>query len=486
MRTIVWFRGKDLRLSDHLPLLDAIRTGDVVPLFVVDPYFFAKERAIELPNRMQFLVESLAEVADGIAELGSRLLFVAGKSTEVVPLVAKAFEAERVVGHRWSEPFGQERDRRVAVALKAQGQRLELFEGETMTTPGEVLTGGGTPFAVFTPFSRAFAKAVKVGDAKRAPKTLPPLPAIPAAVNKMLVSAPTLKSIGVERNENLTPAGEKATHARIKAFLHGPAKIYETGRNAMGRADTSRLSQDLKFGTISPRELWLLADKALADHPEAKRVYLNELVWREFAYDVLRHKPSVLKEPFRPLWEDFPWRKDERGWEAWVKGQTGYPVVDASARQLLATGFVHNRARMISASFLTKHLLIDYRMGEAHYLKHLTDGDWASNNLGWQWSAGCGVDAQPWFRVFNPIGQGEKFDADGAYVRRWVPELAKLSDKWIHRPWEAPPEELSRAGVQLGRSYPRPIIEHTEGRERFLAAAGGHLKGLKGKVGKPG
>lgn len=482
MRTIVWFRGKDLRLADHLPLLDAIRTGDVVPLFVVDPYFFAKSRAAALPNRMQFLVESLHEVAEGLEARGSRLLCVEGKSIEMVPRVAEALGAERVVGHRWSEPVGRDRDRHVAAALEAQGRRLELFEGETLMKPGEVLTGSETPFAVFTPFSRAFAKAVKIDAPKAAPRTLPKLPAIPAAMKKLLAPLPTLASIGVERNEHLVAAGEKAAHARANKFLKGPASRYEKGRNELGDEGTSRLSQDLKFGLISPREVWHLAEKALAKHPTAKKIYLNELVWREFAYDVVRHKPRVLEEPFRPLWEHFPWRKDKRGWEAWTLGQTGYPVVDASARELLGSGFVHNRARMISASFLTKHLLVDYRMGEAHYLKFLTDGDWASNNLGWQWSAGCGVDAQPWFRVFNPIGQGEKFDPDGAYVRRWVPELAKLGNKWIHHPWDAPAEDLRRAGVELGRTYPHPIVDHAEARARFLAAANGHLKGRKGKT----
>ncbi|MEA2748815.1 MAG: deoxyribodipyrimidine photo-lyase [Myxococcales bacterium] len=479
MRTLVWFRGKDLRLADHAPLLAAIRDGEVVPLFVVDPFFFAPERARELPNRMQFLVDSLSELADAIDARGSQLLFAAGRSTDVVPRLAQLFHADRVVAHRWSEPFGIERDRRIAKSLHDQASRLELFEGETMAAPGQVLTGSGTPFSVFTPFGRAFAKTVTIDAPRPAPRALPPLPAIPPAVKKLLTTRPTLASIGITRNDEVVAGGERASRARLTHFVKGPAARYEHGRNVMGLAGTSRLSQDLKFGTLSARAVWHSVKTGLADHGKAWRTFANELVWREFAYDVLRSKPDVLVHPFRPAWEGFPWRDDEKAWRAWRDGTTGYPVVDAAARQLLAEGFVHNRARMIAASFLCKHLLLDFRLGEAHYMKHLTDGDWASNDLGWQWSAGCGVDAQPWFRVFNPVAQGERFDADGAYVRRWVPELAKVPSRWLHSPWQCPPLELRAAGVELGRTYPMPIIDHALARGRFLAAAEGHLRRTK-------
>lgn len=476
MRTIVWFRGKDLRLADHEPLAEALASrGEVVPIFVVDPYFFAPERAKELPHRMQFLVDSLAELAENIAQRGSRLTFFAGKSVDVVPKIAHGYRADRVVGYRWSEPIGVERDRRVSDALARDGIPFDLFEGETLARPGEVLTGAGEPFAVFTPFARAFAKVAEIGKPLRTPSSLPKPPPLPTSLKSLVTKLPTVDSIGVSRNENLVAGGEKASRDRLRKFLKGPAAKYETGRNEMGIDGTSRISQDLKFGTVSARYVWSTAKEALDEHPKAWRVWSNELVWREFAYDVLRARPTVLTKPFRPAWKGFPWRRDEKGWRAWVEGTTGYPIVDASARQLLAEGFVHNRARMISASFLAKHLLIDFRKGEAHYMKFLTDGDWASNDLGWQWSAGCGVDAQPWFRVFNPVGQGKRFDVDGAYVRRWVPELAGLSNRHIHAPWEAPEAELARAGVKLGKTYPRPIVDLALGRGRFLAAAEGHL-----------
>jgi deoxyribodipyrimidine photo-lyase len=245
---------------------------------------------------------------------------------------------------------------------------------------------------------------------------------------------------------------------------------YEEARDRMDLDGTSRLSADLKFGTVSPREVWnKCGDKKTAEP------FRTELIWREFNYDVAATRPHVLTEPFRSAWRGFPWRDDEKGWKAWVDGKTGYPVVDASARQLLAEGFVHNRARMISASFLTKHLLVEYSRGEEHYFNHLIDGDAAQNNAGWQWSAGCGCDAQPWFRIFNPMTQGKRFDPEGHYVRRWVPELADMPARWIHAPWEAPEEVLEKAGVKLGTDYPEPVVDHKEARERFLAAAKSHL-----------
>lgn len=479
MRTLVWLRGKDLRIADHAPLQSAVRGGEAIPVFVIDPYFFAKERAREMPNRMRFLVESLAEVERAFAERGSRLLLAAGKSVEVVPWLARELAATRVVAHRWSEPFGVERDRRVAAALGEVP--VELFEGETLAAPGEVTTGAATPFAVFTPFARAFAKAVTTGPAIAAPRSLPPLPRLPRSVEERLVRAPTAESLGLDTSARIVAGGETAARARLAKFLRGPGAAYDTGRDAMGEDGTSRLSQDLKFGTLSARAVWHAAKRALREeHPKAWKSFANELVWREFAYDVLRARPHVLERPFREEWAGFPWRDDEAGWRAWAEGTTGYPVVDAASRQLLGEGFVHNRARMISASFLTKHLLVDLRRGEAHYMRHLTDGDWAANDLGWQWSAGCGVDAQPWFRVFNPVTQGKRFDASGAYVRRWVPELERLPDRFIHAPWEAPADVLAAAGVVLGKSYPRPVVDHALARGRFLAAAEGHLRSGSG------
>jgi deoxyribodipyrimidine photo-lyase len=299
---------------------------------------------------------------------------------------------------------------------------------------------------------------------------------LPSDVKPAKVPLPALESLGLAHNPRVQAGGEREARARLAAWLKRDAKDYDELRNLMAVDGTSRLSADLKFGTLSPRTVWHAVDRALRElSPDALRVYQNELVWREFAHSTLHDRPQLLELPFRDQWQGFPWRDDEDAWRAWVEGRTGYPVVDASARELLATGFVHNRARMISASFLAKHLLVDFRRGERHYFDLLTDGDWANNDAGWQWSAGCGCDAQPWFRIFNPVSQGEKFDSQGEYVRAWIPELARLPSKYIHAPWLAPDAVLAGAGVRLGTNYPRPIVDHAAARQRFLATAKRHL-----------
>jgi deoxyribodipyrimidine photo-lyase len=477
VRTVVWFRGKDLRLADHAPLRAAVAGGEVVPLFVLDPVFFAPERARPIAHRIQFLLESLAELADGIVRLGSRLVVVRGAAIEVVPELAARWKADRVVAQAWVAPFARERDRRVGDALRAAGIAFDLFGGETLHPPGTLRTGGGGPYAVFTAFARAFARDAVIDPPEPAPRRLPRLP---ADVRTRSVALPPLASLGIEHNAALPPGGERAGRERLGEFIAGAVARYRDGRDRMDLPGTSRLSADLKFGTLSPRTVWTRVAARVRDAHVA--AYLNELVWREFAHSTLYDRPDLLVEPFRPEWKGFPWRADERGWRAWVDGTTGYPVVDAAARQLLGEGFVHNRARMIAASFLAKHLLVDFRRGEAHYLALLVDGDWANNDLGWQWSTGCGCDAQPYFRVFNPVSQGERFDPDGTYVRRWVPELARLDTKWIHAPWTAPPAVLARAGITLGTTYPAPIVDHALARARFLDTAKAHLQQARASV----
>jgi len=478
VRTLVWFRGKDLRVSDHAPLTSALATsegeGDVVCLFTLDPYFFAKDRAAELPHRMQFLLESLRALEDNLAHLGGKLLVVEGKSVELVPAIAKHLGVDRVVAQGWTEPFARARDRVVRERLSVA---LELFEGELLTTHGTVKTGQGEPFSVYTPFARAFRRDVVVGKPLPAPKAIPPLGAALTKLVKAHVKTrpvPTLAELGLTENPHLVRGGERSARERLSRFVDARIAAYDGARDLLAIEGTSRLSQDLKFGVLSPRAVFHAAAKKTGIGPEK---FANELLWREFTHHVLDARPDLLEQPFRKGFRGFPYLNDGAAWDAWVAGKTGYPVVDAAARELLHDGFVHNRARMITASFLTKHLLISYQRGEAHYMKHLTDGDWAQNNAGWQWSAGSGVDAQPYFRVFNPVTQGQKFDPDGAYVKRWLPELAKLDPKHVHAPWEAPPLTLRAAGLTLGRDYPRPIVEHTFARERFLSTANAHLKG---------
>ena len=466
-RTVVWFRGKDLRVADHAPLRDAAATGEVIPLFVLDPHFFAPERARPLAHRMQYLVDALHDLAASLAALGSRLVVVPGRSVDVVPALAKRWRADRVVAQRWTAPLGRARDAKVSSAL---GHRFVLHDGETLAPPGSVRSGSGTPYRVFTPFAKALRATVTISRPWPVPTSLP---AVPDDVAADGVALPTCETLGFARNDRVLRGGETAAEERLRVFLRDGLGAYATHRDRMDLAGTSRLSADLKFGTLSPRRVWTAASDAGGG--ASLQSFLNELCWREFAHATLWDHPELLDEPFQPAWKGFPWRTDEAAWEAWVHGRTGYPVVDAAARQLLAEGHIHNRARMVAASFLAKHLLLDFRRGEDHWLRHLTDGDWAQNDAGWQWSAGCGCDAQPWFRVFNPVAQGERFDPDGAYVKRWVPELANVPSKWVHRPDEAPPLLLRSAGVRLGVDYPRPIVDHAMARARFLATARAHL-----------
>lgn len=468
MRTLVWFRGKDLRVHDHEPLASALGAGEVLPLFVLDPYFFAPSRARHVPHRMQFLLESIGELASTLETLGSRLLLASGKSHQIVPMLAQRWRADRVTAQAWAWPVGRERDRRVGEALRVP---FQLTGGETLVAPGSLRATSGGPYAVFTPFSRAF-RASDLDGPRPAPAALPALPDDVDRDELGRAPLPQLADLGIERNPALQAGGERAARQRLEAFLKGPAERYDQARDRLDENGTSRLSCDLKFGTLSVRELWARLGRL---PPRARAAFENELIWREFAHSTLWDRPELLEEPFRAKFERFPWRDDAAGWNAWVQGTTGYPIVDASARQLLGEGFVHNRARMLSASFLTKHLLIDYKRGEAHYMRYLTDGDEANNNAGWQWSAGSGSDAQPYFRIFNPVTQGKKFDPDGAYVRRWLPELAALPAKHIHEPWLAPESVLAAAGVRLGDSYPRPIVDLVQGRERFLEVARQHF-----------
>jgi deoxyribodipyrimidine photo-lyase len=461
-----------LRLRDHAALHSALKSSELLPVFVLAPRYFKRGGAP--PHRLQFLLDGVAELGSELAARGSKLLIVDGPAGRVLPKLARACQVDRVLAQGSCEPASRARDRRIARELHVP---FEIVGGETLLDPGTVRNGSGEMFRVYSAFARAAQAVLGQSDVSMQPlaaaSSLPPLP------KKLELRArelPTLESLGIARNRDILRGGARAAHARLRKFLGGPLAHYAHDRDRMDRAGTSRLSADLRFGTLSIREAWsALAQHEHAPNDDVARFRL-ELLWREFAHHLLWDRPELLAEPFREDFAGFPWADDDAGFEAWWRGQTGYPVVDASARELLRHGFVHNRARMISASFLTKHLLISYQRGEAHYLQYLTDGDLANNNMGWQWSAGCGCDAQPYFRIFNPVTQGVRFDPDGAYVRRYVPELARLPAKYIHAPWTAPADVLKVAGVSLGENYPEPIVDHASARQRFLLLANEHLK----------
>jgi deoxyribodipyrimidine photo-lyase len=468
VRTIVWYRFGDLRVADHQPLRDAARAGEAIPLFLVDPATLGRAGARARPHATAFGLDALSELAEALAARGSALMLAAGEPASLIPQLAARWQVDRVVAHRLVAPAERATEDALAAAL---GDSLRLYDGQTLAPPGTLRTGAGKPYAVFTPFARAFRRQLAVARPLAAPRSLPPVPDdLPGASEAL----PTREKLDLPAKPNLLRGGERAARMRLRAFLEGPGHAYHELRDRLDLAATSRLSADLTFGTLSARAVWHAAQKALGES-DAGLSFSTELLWREFAHSTLWDRPELLEEPYQLGFAGFPWREDRRGWEAWERGETGYPVVDAAARQLLSEGFVHNRARMISASFLTKDLLIHYQQGEAHYLRYLADGDPAQNNMGWQWVAGCGCDAQPYFRIFNPTAQGQRFDPTGGYVRRWLPELARLSDRFIHEPWKAPGEELRGAGIRLDATYPRPIVSHREARERFLAVASEHL-----------
>ena len=460
---IVWFR-RDLRLHDHPALAAAVAAHErVVPLYVLDPRLLGGRFAS--PNRAWFLLGSLRVLAADLAALGSTLVVRVGDPTVVVPGVALAARATDVYVSRDHAPYGRTRDRAVAQALAATpvGTRLHAKTGLLVHEPETIATLEGRPYSVYSPFRKAWERLPR-REVLPAPGALP-------GHDLDLGEIPTLARLGLGDGPTADPAllpepGEAAARRRLERWLARGLGAYAETRNRLDLADgTSRLSADLHFGLLSPTEI---VDRVTGDG-EGRRVYLSEIVWREFYAHVLFHRPAVRHAAFRTEFDTIEWSGDESALDAWRTGRTGYPIVDAAMRQLAATGWMHNRARMIAASFLTKDLLIDWRAGEAHFMAHLVDGDVASNNGGWQWSASTGTDAQPYFRIFNPVGQGRRFDPDGAYVRRWVPELAAVTTAYIHAPWEMPPAVAAASGVRTGIDYPAPIVDHAQARARALA-----------------
>jgi len=459
---IVWFR-RDLRVDDHPALVAACHgTGDrddadvrVVPLFVLDPRLV--HAPTMSPARLAYLCDALADLDEQLRDRGGRLVVRHGDAREVVPAVAAEVRASAV--HHASDvtPFAERRDAAVAAALVTAGVAVEVHPGVMIREPGTVLTGAGRTSKVYTPFRRAWEREPLDG----------PLPA-PEAVHVhgdvRSEDLPTVGSLGVEGVPDVLRGGSTAAAERLETFLGTAARAYHEGRDLMGEPGTSRLSADLHYGCISPRAVYTRLDRRSPGH----RGFGQELVWRDFYGHVMATWPNARADAFNPDFHGIPWHGEGDDLDAWREGRTGYPVVDAGMRQLLAEGWMHNRARMITASFLCKDLLIDWRLGEAHFLRHLVDGDVASNNGGWQWAAGTGTDAQPYFRIFNPVTQGERFDPHGAYVRRYVPELAAVPDRWLHHPWDLPDDVARKAGFTLGSDYPTPIVDHAEARARAL------------------
>ena len=457
--TILWLR-LDLRLADNPALHSAITAGAVVPVFIWDP----KSEAPWLPGGASrwWLHHSLQSLDASLRAAGSRLVIRQGPVLETLLALAKETGADSVVWNRRYEPAVIARDKKVKDALAQAGLRAESFCGALLHEPWTVQNKSAKPFQVFTPFWRHCLTKPDPDE----PLPAPPHILAPARwpdsipLGKLALEPKIAWADGIRATWN---PGEAGAHERVAHFLRETAGNYGVTRDIPSVQGTSRLSPHLHFGEVSPRQIWYAArNSGLPGWRESR--FLTEVGWREFSHHLLYHFPHTPQEPLRPEFGRFPWKIDEALLAAWKRGQTGYPIVDAGMRELWATGWMHNRVRMVVASFLVKDLLISWTEGAWWFWDTLVDADLAQNTLGWQWSAGCGADAAPYFRVFNPSSQGEKFDAEGLYVRRWCPELARVPLRWLHRPWEAPSETLAAAGVVLGRDYPRPIVDHAAAR----------------------
>lgn len=462
MTTAIWWARRDLRLHDNFALGAALAHGDtVIPVFVLDPALLRANAAAG--KRLAFLFGGLRALDADLRARGSRLIVRTGSPGDELAALREETGAGAIYAEADPWPYARERDAAVARHLP-----LAMTEGITVRPYDAISKAAGGPYTVFTPYSRAW-------------KSLP----LPVATDlrpppDRLAAPPQLGSAPIPDGHVAAPfpPGEAEALRRLAVFAEGrnaPIAAYGDARNRVDLQGTSELSPYLRFGMVSALRASVAALSAAGDtHDAGARqsagTWLNELIWREFYQSVLHHFPAVLAQEFQAGLRGIAWRNDRGEFAAWCEGRTGYPIVDAAMRQLTQSGWMHNRARMITASFLVKDLLIDWRWGEAFFMEHLVDGDPASNNGGWQWTAGVGTDAAPYFRIFNPVLQSEKFDPEAAYIRRWLPELARVPARYIHAPWRMPDEVQRQAGVVIGKDYPAPIVDHALARERTLAA----------------
>ena len=449
---IVWFR-QDLRLADQPALRAAAAAGPVLPVFILDE---ASHGVRPLGGASRWwLHHSLASLGAGLSRLGAPLLLRRGEAVPMLHDLARETGADAIHAIGLFEPAARTQE-----AALAKTGLLRLHGSVALGKIEQLKTGSGSPFKVFTPFWRALLDTLPPPVPLPGPKTLKALARLPQSDSLEQWSLLPSKPDWAAGFGNYWQPGEAGAQAMLKRFAP-KAEHYGDARDSVGENGTSRLSAHLHFGELSPAQAW---------HGASAPAWHRQLAWRDFSLSLLRHAPDLDKQNWRRDFDAFPWREDPTALRLWQQAKTGYPLVDAAMRQLWQTGWMHNRARMVVASFLIKHLLIDWRAGERWFWDTLVDADLANNAASWQWTAGSGADAAPYFRIFNPIAQGERFDPQGVYVRRWVPELAKLPDAFIHKPWTAPPLMLADAGVRLGQNYPYPMVDHDVARRRALDA----------------
>jgi deoxyribodipyrimidine photo-lyase len=455
----IWWIRRDMRLSDNPALQEALR-GDqpVIPLFIMDPH------PLQFPpaKRQAFLLGGLRQLDHDLRARGSRLVVRRGDPLDILRTILAETHAGAVYAEEGYSPNGRQRDADIAAALP-----LHLLAGRTVRHPDAVLKHDGSPYTIFTPFMRAWRRQ----EMPAAHDLLPAPTRLPA------VAADVLSDELPDANPPADFApGEREAGRRLDTFAGDGAAIcdYAHSRDLVAEAGTSLLSPYLRFGMISARQAVVAACVAACrpDERDGAETWLNELIWREFYQSILYHFPGVLSGAFRPTLRAIAWQNSGADFAAWCAGRTGYPLVDAAMRQLVQTGWMHNRARMVAASFLVKDLLVDWRWGERFFMEHLIDGDPAANNGGWQWTAGVGTDAAPYFRVFNPTVQSRSFDPDGVYIRRWLPALERVPARYVHTPWTMPQAVQRSSGCAIERDYPAPIVDHALARERTLAAYG--------------
>jgi len=456
MKSVIWWIRRDLRLENNPALHAALQIKlPVIPLFILDP------KLLENPpsQRQVFLFNALHSLQNDIANLGNALILRKGNPLQVLHQLFQETEIETIFAEEDYSPYALQRDQLVQQAFP-----LHLIVGLTIHHPQQVLKSDSTPYTLFTPFSKNWKSFPKNRIYTSKPDHLPTTPM-------------PLSSLEFPESTPLTsfPASEKEANLRLHSFLNAPIFQYATGRNMLDQEGTSTLSPYLRFGLISIQTVYQGALNALqtAQTTEEKKgveTWINELIWREFYISILYHFPNVIKEAFYVHRWHIPWRNNASELKAWQQGLTGYPIVDACMRQLNQTGWMHNRGRMIVASFLTKDLLHNWQEGERYFMQKLVDGDPAANNGGWQWTAGVGTDAAPYFRIFNPILQSKKFDSQGVFIRKWLPELKDVPKAYLHEPWTMPADVQEQSHCIIGKDYPQPIVDRSIVKDRVLNA----------------
>ena len=468
--TVVWFR-QDLRLQDN-PALTAAATGQVVPVYIWAP----QEEGDWPPGGASrwWLHQSLTRLDQALRQRNSRLIVRRDSAVSALLSVVRATGARRVVWNRRWEPHARAVEAEVRRALAAEGIETDDYESALLVDPDNLSTRSGGYYQVFTPFWKALQQLSEPGSPLPVPQLVPLSGGWPPSLTIADLGLLPTPDWAQGLRDTWVP-GEDGAHRVLEEFLGHAVGRYHATRDCPEPAGVSHLSPYLHHGEMGPRQVWHAVRAANAERGANLETldpdgFLRQLAWREFAHHLLAHLPETIAHPLRPEFSRFPWRDDRSDLRRWQRGHTGYPLVDAGMHQLWQTGWMHNRVRMVTASFLVKHLLLSWQHGARWFWDTLVDADLANNTLGWQWTAGCGADAAPYFRIFNPVAQGERFDPDGAYVRRWVPALAGAPARWIHQPWIATPAEQDAAGLSAHPRYPQRLVEHHFARTRALAA----------------